>query len=82
MGHVLTFLGFMLAAVTGWATLDKRIVVLEENRKIQAQIDSGQSQRSEENNAQIKDVLNRLDRQVERLNDKLDAQPQRLRNVP
>ena len=77
LGHILTFLGFMMAGLAGWNALDKRIVVLEEGKKLQAQIDQGQSQRFEENNGQIKEVLQRLDRQVERLNDKLDKQPLR-----
>lgn len=82
LGHILTFLGFILAGVAGWSTLDKRIVVLEEGRKLQAQIDYGQSQRFDENNDQIKQILTRLDRQVERLNDKLDKQPLRFGDRP
>ncbi|WP_288077873.1 hypothetical protein [Pseudomonas sp.] len=78
LGHILTFLGFLLAGVAGWSTLDKRIVVLEEGRKLQAQIDVGQSARFDENTSQIKEVLTRLDRQVERLNDRLDKSPGRV----
>ena len=38
LGHILTFLGFMVAGLTAWTTLDKRVVVLEENKKSQAQM--------------------------------------------
>ena len=38
LGHILTFLGFMIAGLTAWTTLDKRVVVLEENKKSQAQM--------------------------------------------
>ena len=78
LGHILTFSGFLFVGIGGWTTLDKRIVVLEEGKKLQAQIDIGQSQRFEENTGQLKEVLTRLDHQVERLNDRLDKQPTRL----
>ena len=38
LGHILTFLGFMVAGLTAWTTLDKRVVVLEESKKSQAQM--------------------------------------------
>lgn len=38
LGHILTFLGFMIAGLTAWTTLDKRVVVLEESKKSQAQM--------------------------------------------
>lgn len=38
LGHILTFLGFMVAGLTAWTTLDKRVVVLEESKKAQAQM--------------------------------------------
>ena len=38
LGHILTFLGFMVAGLAAWTTLDKRVVVLEENKKSQAQM--------------------------------------------
>ena len=38
LGHILTFLGFMVAGLTAWTTMDKRVVVLEESKKAQAQM--------------------------------------------
>ena len=38
LGHILTFLGFMVAGLAAWTTLDKRVVVLEESKKAQAQM--------------------------------------------
>ena len=80
LGHILTFIGFMLAGFGAWATLDKRIVVLEENRKLQTQIDLSQNSRFDDGTQQIKEVLIRLDRQVERLNDKLSENGANPRN--
>lgn len=75
LGHLLTFAGFLIAGFGAWTTLDKRVVVLEENRKIQTQIDQSQDSRSTDISVQIKDAMQRLERQVERLNDKLDKTP-------
>lgn len=75
LGHIITFVGFLLAGFGAWSTLDKRIVVLEEGRNTQVQIDRNQDARVGDAVIQIKEVLTRLDRQVERLNDRLDTKP-------
>lgn len=72
LGHVLTFVGFILAGFGAWATLDKRLTVIEENRYLQKQVDLSQDNRATEAAQAMRDVLGRLDKQVERLNDKLD----------
>jgi hypothetical protein len=46
LGHVLTFLGFLIAGFGAWASLDKRLVVIEENRSYQRQTDANQDQRA------------------------------------
>jgi len=35
LGHILTFVGFILGIVVSWATLDKRLTIVEEGRKTQ-----------------------------------------------
>lgn len=72
LGHILTFVGFILAGFGAWSTLDKRLTVLEESRYLQKQVDLSQDNRATEAALQVRDVLARLDKQVERLNDKLD----------
>jgi hypothetical protein len=72
LGHVLTFVGFILAGFGAWATLDKRLTVIEEHRYLQKQVDLSQDNRATEAAQAMRDVLGRLDKQVERLNDKLD----------
>ena len=72
LGHILTFVGFLVAGFGAWATLDKRLTVIEEHRYLQKQVDMSQDNRATEASLQVRDVLNRLDKQVERLNDKLD----------
>lgn len=46
LGHVLTFIGFILAGLAAWGTLDKRLTLVEESRAFQKQVDSSQDQRA------------------------------------
>ena len=72
LGHILTFLGFLITIMVTWTTLDKRVVVLEEGRKAQAALDQMQDHRSNEKFNEIKETLNEIKRTVERMNDKLE----------
>lgn len=72
LGHILTFVGFLIAGLGAWTSLDKRLVVIEENRMFQKQTDANQDQRSVEAYGSLRETLSRLDRQVERMADKLD----------
>ena len=74
LGHVLTFVGFIIAGFGAWATLDKRLTVIEENRTFQKQTDSNQDQRANEYQAALRESLGRLDRSLERVADRLDKQ--------
>lgn len=73
LGHVLTFIGFMIMIFTTWTTLDKRVVILEEARKSQEAMDKVQDQRADQLRAELKDTLSEVRRALERLNDKLDG---------
>lgn len=73
LGHIITFFGFLVAIFTAWSTLDKRVVVLEESRKLQETIDMAQDARTSQSAQQIAEALQRLERQTERLTDKLDG---------
>ena len=72
LGHILTFVGFLLAGFGAWSSLDKRLTVIEEHRYLQKQVDLSQDNRATEAALQMRDVLGRLDKQIERLGDKLD----------
>ena len=72
LGHILTFVGFLLAGFGAWSTLDKRVTIIEESKYLQKQVDVSQDIRSAEATGQIKEVLQRLDRQIERIADRLD----------
>ena len=70
-GHLLTFAGFILAGFVGWTTLDKRVVVLEEQRKAQEIRDAGQDARSADKFTEIKDTMNEIKRGVDQVRDQL-----------
>lgn len=74
-GHLLTFAGFILAGFVGWTTLDKRVVVLEEQRKAQEVRDIGQDARSADKFTEIKDTMNEIKRAVEQVRDQLGRRP-------
>lgn len=72
LGHILTFLGFLITIMVTWTTLDKRVVVLEESRKTQALLDSAQDMRSSDKFSEIKDTLGEIKRTVEKVSEKLE----------
>lgn len=74
-GHILTFLGFLVAGFVGWTTLDKRVVVLEEQRKTQEVRDMGQDARSGEKFIEIKESLVDIKRVLEMMRDKQERRP-------
>jgi hypothetical protein len=73
LGHIITFFGFLVAIFTAWSTLDKRVIVLEENRRVQMAIDEAQNQRQTQSTEQIASAIRDLQRQTERIADKLDS---------
>ena len=72
LGHILTFLGFLVTIMVTWSTLDKRVVVLEESRKAQAVLDHAQDNRSAEKFTEIRETLGEIKRSVDRVNDRLE----------
>ena len=70
LGHILTFLGFLVSGLIAWSTMGKRVVILEEARAYQSVIDK----RQEDDRASIKvqvredfkDISNKLDRVLDR----------------
>ena len=75
LGHILTFLGFLVTIMVTWSTLDKRVVVLEESRKAQAVLDHVQDNRSAERVTEIRETLVEIKRSVDRVSDRLERKP-------
>jgi len=72
LGHLLTFVGFVLTGFGAWATIDRRLTVLEESRRVQAQIDANQDERLSLAMGQIKESLSDIRRNLEKVSDRLD----------
>ncbi len=72
LGHILTFLGFLVTIMVTWSTLDKRVVVLEESRKAQVAMDNARDLRYGEKVSEIRESLGEIKRSVDRVNDKLE----------
>lgn len=70
LGHLLTFLGFVVMGFGAWSTVDSRLVVLEENRKTQAAIDHAQDARYDYGIRQVQSHLDRMDTKLDRMLEK------------
>lgn len=74
-GHILTTFVIVTGVFVGWTELDKRVVKLEEGRKVQEQRDTHQDQMLGQHMGQIRESLSEIKRNVERVNDKLEKRP-------
>ena len=72
LGHLLTFVGFLIAGAGAWSNLNTRLAVIEEKSSFQRLTDATQDQRANEAYASIKETLGRIDRTNERISERLD----------
>lgn len=72
LGHILTFVGFVFTGFAIHTSLDKRVVVLEEARTTQAQLDRHQDIVMGQHMNQIRESLQDLKNGVQRLNDRIE----------
>lgn len=76
-GHILTFVGFLLSMAVGWNILDKRVVVLEEARKTQAQVDQHQDAMQRSNVDSVRESLQEIKQGVRELNARFERKENR-----
>lgn len=74
-GHLLTFAGFLITISVGWSTLDKRVVILEEQRKSQEVLDKAQDSRSSEKFGEIRETMRDIKQTLDVVRDKLEKRP-------
>lgn len=72
LGHILTFVGFMLTIFGAWTTLDKRVTIIEERSTYQSQIDRNQDAQHAASMLAIKEALGDIKLQVTRVGERLD----------
>lgn len=72
LGHVLTFLGFILTGFVAFQNLDKRVVVLEQSTVYQTKRDEAQDQVMREAKTEIREALRDVHNSLEKLSDKIE----------
>ena len=76
-GPSLTCAGFILSMMVGWSLLDKRVVVLEEARKQQAQTDQHQDYVQRASNDSVRESLAEIKQGIRELNARFDRKEAR-----
>jgi hypothetical protein len=76
-GHIISLLAFLVTLVIGWSTLDKRVVVLEEARKTQAQVDQHQDAMQRSNADSVRESLQEIKHGVRELNARFERKENR-----
>jgi hypothetical protein len=74
LGHVLTFIGFMVSGVMAYAAIDKRVVVLEQQAIWSAARDAAIERDNATSRAEMRETLRDVAVSLERLNEKLARQ--------
>ena len=73
LGHLLTFVGFIVSGAVAWQTLDKRVVVLEQQSLYQAQRDAAQDAALVQSRSDLRETLRDVRTSLDKLNDRLQA---------
>jgi H+/gluconate symporter-like permease len=72
LGHIITFIGFIITGFLAWQTMDKRVIILEQGTKVQELRDQNQDMQLNSQGQHIADSLADLKHAVEKLSDKLE----------
>lgn len=70
--HVISIAPIIAAVAFGWFSLDKRVVVLEQQRKLQEIRDEAQDDRQDAQNQFLRENYNQIKGAIDRLDDKVD----------
>lgn len=82
LGHVLTFIGFIVSIAVTASAFDKRMAIIEEVQRQQITKDSQQDARQRELSEDMKAWLTDIRKSIEKLGDKLDRYQERSRKQP
>jgi len=72
LGHILTFIGFLLTGLAAFQLVDKRVVQLEENKRYQQLRDDSQDASTQQRQLEINNNLGEIKKSIERLDNKMD----------
>jgi len=73
LGHILTFVGFLVTGFMAWQTMDKRVIILEQTTRLQELRDKTQDSEQSSQALHINESLLDIKRSVEKLADKIDS---------
>lgn len=73
LGHLLTFIGFIVSGFLAYQSMDKRIAILEENKKTQELRDQFQDSQNMAQNNHIQNYLSEIKRSIEKLDGKFES---------
>lgn len=73
LGHIITAVSMIVAAMVSWSLMDKRVVVLEEARAAQRERDTVQDASNREKFQEVRETMIDLRRAVEKVADKVGA---------
>ena len=72
LGHIITFIGFLMTGFITWSTLDTRVVILEQATKVQELRDRQQDNLLTSTNQHIAESLTEIKRAVEKISDRIE----------
>ena len=67
LGHILTFVGFIIAGLGAYGIVDKRVSILEEARHVQTSIDRKQDDERSDMKQDIRDDIKGINAKLDRL---------------
>jgi uncharacterized coiled-coil protein SlyX len=73
LGHIITFIGFIITCFTIYQSLDKRVAMLEENKKTQELKDQFQDAQNAVQTTHISSTLTEIKRSIDKMDNKLEA---------
>lgn len=79
LGHVLTFVGFIITGVSAYSTLDKRLSISESQNRVVAERFHEQEARTQESLREIKGDVKDLQRSINDITRAVNAPPRGMR---
>jgi hypothetical protein len=70
VGNLLTGVGMLILLLGAWATMDKRVVILERSSEYQAKVDERQDHNADIARAEVKAELEKISIKLDRLADR------------
>lgn len=70
LGHILTFVGLIFIGFSAWTGMDKRVLVLEEDRRAKAELTAAKDQVLKEQLTGITAAISKVDERLQRFTER------------